>query len=398
MQQGMFNHYMNPEQLRMKSFASTIARIFPDGSAPLFALTGQAGRAHAKDIKHGYFSKTWEFKAFKAQQGAGVGDVTLEAGDNTKGIVARQIYYNTRTREIIRVLTRPTDTTLTVERGFGEVAQTAYLATDRWINIGTAHEQGSSRPSARSIQTKWFENYTQIWRNAWALTDTARASYAELGYKNVAENKRDCSMFHAQDIELSMLFGQKSIDTSGEAPITMTQGIVAGIQEYAPQNVTTAGATTDFDQLEDMLTPMFKYSTTGSSTKDRVLITGTRGNKVLNQIGRNHAQAQMTLDQTQMGMTFTTIKTFKGRVHIMEHPLFNGLEIDDMAVVLDLASIKLAYMEGRDTKREEYGVGGAAEGKQGIDAQGGSLTSEAAVEFISPFSCGVINGLTEGVG
>ncbi len=396
---GMFNHYMNPEQLRMKSFASSIARIFPDGTAPLFALTGQAGRATAKDIKHGYFSKTWEFKSASiAAAAAGATTLTMFTGSNTSGIVAKQIFMNTRTRENVRIDSVNSSTEVGVTRSFGTVAAAAILDTDRWVHIGTAHEQGSARPAARSIQTLWFENYTQIFRNAWALTDTARASLAEAGWKNPAENKRDCSMFHAQDIEATMLFGQKSIDTTGSTPLTTTQGIVDAIHEYAPDNVTTANATTNYDELEDMLTPCFKFNTSASSTKDRVLFTGSTGNKVLNQIGRNHAQAQMTLDQTQMGQTFTTIKTFKGRVHIIEHPMLNGLGYEDIAIVLDLAAIKLAYMSGRDTKPEEYGVGGSAEAKQGIDAMGGSLTSEAAVEFIAPYTCGIINGLTEGVG
>lgn len=395
---GMFNHYMNPEQLRKKSFASSIARIFPDGTAPLFALTGQAGRATAKGIKHGYFSKTWEFKTVTTDAGL-VGDATLTLNGTatTSGVVPKQIFMNIRTRENIRVDSVNSTTELGITRSFGTVAAAAINANDKWIHIGTAHEQGSARPSARSIQSQWFENYTQIWRNAWALTDTARASMAEAGWNNMAENKRDCSMFHAQDIEATMLFGQKSIDTGGSTPLTTTQGLVDAIHEYAPDNVTTANATTNYDELEDMLTPMFKYNTTASSTKDRLLFTGSQGNKVLNQIGRNHAQAQMTLDQTEMGQTFTTIKTYKGRVHIIEHPMFNGWGYEDLAVVLDLASVKLAYLSGRDTKAEEYGVGGAADAKQGIDAQGGSLTSEAAVEFIAPYTCGIINGLTEGV-
>lgn len=398
MSTGMFNHYMNPEQLRQKSFASTIARIFPDGTAPLFALTGQAGRAKAKDIKHGYFSKTWEFKTMTtASHTDSDTTINLNGASNTSGVLVKQVFMNIRTRENVRIDSVVSATQVTVTRSFGRVAAAAINTSDKWVCIGTAHEQGSQRPSARSIQAAWFENYTQIWRNAWALTDTARASMAEAGWNNLAENKKDCSMFHAQDIEASMIFGQASLDTSGSTPLSTTQGLVDAIHEYAPGNVTTAGATTNYDELEDMLTPMFKFNTSAASTKDRVLFTGSQGNKVLNQIGRNHAQAQMTLDQTQMGQTFTTIKTYKGRIHIVEHPMFNGWEYEDMALVLDLASVKLAYLEGRDTKAEEYGVGGAAEGKQGIDGRGGSLTSEAAVEFIAPYTCGIINGLTEGV-
>lgn len=396
---GMFNHYLNPEQLRRKSFASEIARIFPNGSAPLFALTGQSGRARAVQIEHGYFSKTWQFKAFTvgvADDAATTLTMQSTAGNDNSGIIAKQLFHNTRTREIIRVDAKTGNQAVTVTRGFGRVAAAAIQAADRWVQIGTAHEQGSARPAPRSIQAEYFRNYTQIWRNAWALTDTARASLNEAGYRDVAENRRDCAMFHSQDIEMGMVWGQKSLDTTGSTPISTTQGLVDAIHEYAPQNVQTAGSTTNYDELEDMLTPAFQQNTTASSSMDRLLFTGNEGSKVIQQIGRNHAQAQMTLGETTMGQVFRTIRTYKGNVHIVEHPMFNGYGIGDTALVLDIPSIKLAYLDGRDTRAEEYGVGGAAEGRQGIDAQGGSLTSEAAVEFLSPFSCALIYGLTEG--
>lgn len=394
---GMFNAYMNPEQLRQKSFASTIARIFPNGTAPLFALTGQAGRARAKDIKHGYFSKTWGFRNLKLAAGNNTVTSLDLAEGSTAGILVNSLWHNVRTRELIRITGITDGNTLAFTRSFGSVDASAIQATDQWINVGSAHKQGSARPQAKSVQAEWFENFTQIWRNAWALTDTARASLSEAGWTNVAEGRQDAMMFHSQDIEMSMFFGQKSFSNAGNEILTSTQGVIDAIYEYAPSNVKSAGATTNFDQFEDMLTPAFEFNTTGVSAADRILFTDSKGNKVINQIGRNHAQAQMTLDQTEMGQSFTTIKTFKGRVHVVEHPQFNGHGLEGVAVVLDLPSIKLAYMDGRETKSEEYGVGGAAQGVQGIDAVGGSLTSEAAVEFLSPFSCAVINGLTEGV-
>ena len=58
---GIFNTNLNPAELNTKSFAGTILRLFPNGSAPLFALTSQAGKSKAKASTHGYFSKTLTF-------------------------------------------------------------------------------------------------------------------------------------------------------------------------------------------------------------------------------------------------------------------------------------------------------------------------------------------------
>lgn len=406
MNTGTYTAYMNPQELNQSSFASQIMRMFPNGTAPLFALTGQTGKAKAKQIEHGYFSKTWRFSVLTLTAAAAAGDTTLTVA-STSGIVPGMVFHNVATRENLRVITVASATSVTVARGFGRIAADAIADAAELICIGSASEQGSARPAARSQKVQYLSNYTQIWRNAWAITNTAKASYAEAGYSNIAENKKDCAMFHSQDLETSLIFGQKSLDPQGGPngmPLHTTQGILDAIMQYAPDNVEAAGATTNFDQLEDMITPAFTYNTDPGGAKERVLITGAAGNKVLQQIGRNHANPQMMMDQNTMGMVFTRIKTYKGVVNVIEHPLFNGLPgIGDMALIVDLPSIKLAYMDGRDTKPEEYGLGGTAQHSAtgellgGIDAQGGSLTTEAAVEMVNPYSCAVITGLTEGV-
>lgn len=403
---GTFTAYMNPQELNQKSFASQIMRLFPNGTAPLFALTGQTGKSRAKQIEHGYFSKTWRFSTLTVSGATLAATTTLTVGSTT-GIVPNMIFHNVNTRENMRVLTVPDATSVTVQRGFGRIAATDIAAAEVLICIGSASEQGSSRPAARSQKTVYLSNFTQIWRNAWAITNTAKASYAEAGFSNIAENRKDCAMFHSQDMETSLIFGQKSLDTTGGPsglPLHTTQGILDAIMQYAPENVEAAAATTNFEQLEDLITPAFTYNSDPAGSKERVLVTGAEGNKVIQQIGRTHANPEMFLDQNTMGMVFTRIRTYKGIVNVIEHPLFNGLPgIGNMALVLDLPAIKMAYLDGRDTTPEEYGLGGTASHGvggnllAGIDAQGGSLTTEAAVEMTNPYSCAVITGLTQGV-
>lgn len=400
-QTGIFNSQTgNPAELNKRSFADTIMRRFPNGSAPLFAMTGQTGKATALSVTHGYFSKTMQFSLLTIDNGAGyvAGDLTFTVL-TTAGMVKGMVFHSTRTRENFLVVSIASGTSIVVQRSFGRIAAAALIDTDELIHVGNAHEQGSPRPTARRLSTVHIPNYTQIFRNAWALTDTARASMAEKGYSNIAESRSECSMFHAVDLESAMIWGQASIDTSGLTPIHSTQGIIDALSQYAPTHVQTANATTNFAELEDLITPAFLYSTNLGNNKERVLFTGAAGNKVLNDIGRKHANAEMVLSQNMMGMHFTSIKTYKGIIHIIEHPLFNGVgsDVASSALVLDMSAIQLAYLTGRDTKPEEYGVGGSADGSDGIDAVGGSLTTECAVEYINPASGVLINGLTLGV-
>ena len=396
MSTGLFNTTLNPAELNARSFAGTILRLFPNGSAPLFALSSQSGRSRAKSSTHGYFSKTLTFNVLTVPAGAYTDVITTFAGfaaASTAGLVPGAVLQNTRTGENVLVLTVVSGTEITVTRAFGRIAAAAMNSADKLIQIGTAYAEGSNRPTARRLATVYVPNYTQIFRNAWALTDTARASMSEMGYSNVAEDRKDCAMFHSIDIESSIIWGQPKMDTAGATPLHATQGIIDAMEQYAPGNTNAAAGTTTFAQWVALVEPAFAYSTDMSNPKERVLFGDAQAIRVINDIARLSGQVQISQNETSFGMHFTKFKFYKGTINIMEHPLMNGLGLAGTALIVDLPALKLAYMDGRDTKAEEYNTGGKVV-ENGIDAIGGSLTTEAAVELINPYSCALVTGLT----
>jgi hypothetical protein len=394
---GLFNiNTGNPAELNARSFAGQILRRFPNGSAPMFALTAATSKGKAKQSTHGYFTKVMSFHTL-VQAGSALSTDTPLTWPSTSGMTKGMLFYNPRTREIVRLSSDPpSGTTVNVTRGFGRVAAAAVNAGDSWIQVGTAFEEGSNRPTARRMTMAYIANYTQIFRNAWALTDTARASMAEMGYSNIAENRSDCAMFHSVDIESAMLWGQPYMDTSGSTPMHATQGIIDAMEQYCPQNTNTAASTTSFDQLVALAEPAFEYSTNVGNPKERIGYCDKVALRVMNQIGRASGQITMTQGETSFGMRFTRFDFYKGTINLVEHPLLNGLGVTGTMIVVDHPAIQLAYLDGRDTKPENYGIDQKS-ADNGQDAVGGSLTTELAVELINPFSCAVIDGLQQGV-
>lgn len=391
---GLFNATANPAELNSKSFAGTILRRAPNGSAPLFAMTALAKASKAKSSTHGYFSKTMVFATLVLA--AAVADDTTQAMEvaSTAGIVPTMVFYNQATGENVRVITVTDATNLVVQRGYGRIAAAAMSSGDKLLLVGNSHREGSARPTPRSVQAVYVANFTQIWRNSWALTDTARASYAEQGYSNIAENRWDCMNFHSIDIESSMFFGQAFMGTEQGQPLHATQGIIDAVREHAPLNVNAANATTSYDDLVDMLLPAFSSSSDMSDQTTRIVYCDATAMRVFQDIGRNYAEVTMSMPDAAYGQVFTEFKFFKGRIMLREHPLFNGIGAEGLAVAVDAPAIRLAYLDGRQTKQENFGVGGSFEGADGIDAQGGSITTEAAVELLNPQGCAVITGLT----
>ena len=393
---GIFNTNLNPAELNAKSFAGTILRLFPNGSAPLFALTSQAGKSKAKASTHGYFSKTLTFVKTTASAADAAGVTNLSVASSA-GMTVSMVLMNTRTRENYRVTAIPDATHVTVTRAFGRVVAAANIIGDNLICVGTAFMEGSDRPVARQLSTVYIPNYTQIFRNAWGLTDTARASLAEMGYSNIAESRKDCSMFHSIDAESAILFGQPKMDTSGSQPLHATQGIIDAIYQYAPNNVNAAGPTTNYDQLVALVEEAWTYSTDASNPKMRAGFCDSTAMKVMHQIARLSGQVEIMQSETTFGMQFTKFKFYKGEINLIEHPLMNALQTaaTGTLLVMDLPALKLAYMDGRDTIAEEYNINGKVI-PNGTDGVGGSLTSEFAVELINPYSCVYVTGLTAG--
>jgi hypothetical protein len=392
---GVFNTTINPSELNARSFAGTILRLFPNGSAPIFALTSMVGKSSAKSTTHGYFSKTMSFvKTTASSAVADTGEQEIPVA-STVGMVPSMVLQNVRTRENLRILSVDSATQITVTRAFGRVNAAAINSADVLLAIGTAHEEGSVRPLPRRITTTYVPNYTQIFRNAWALTDTARASLAEAGYSNITEDRKDCAMFHSIDIESAIIWGQPKMDTTGAQPVHATQGVIDALEQYAPENTNAALATTDYAQLVELVEPAFKYSTDLSNPKERLAFCDSTSLKVLHDIGRKSGQVQIMQDETSFGMQFTKFKFYKGTINLIEHPLFNGLG-QTMMLIMDMPALKLAYLNGRDTKAEEYNTGGKVV-ENGVDSVGGSLTTELAVELINPYACALVTGLTEGV-
>jgi len=395
---GVFNTSFNPAELNTRSFNAAILRLFPNGSAPLFGLTAQTKKRRAKASTHGYFTKTFTFPTLTMTAAAIAGDTTLTVASTT-GVVPGMVYQVPVTRELVVIVTVPNATSVTVTRAYGRIAAGAIGAADVLGGVGNSHAEGSLRPTARAITTVYIPNYTEIFRNAWAVTDTARASLTEAGFGNVTESRKDAMLFHATDIEMAAFFGQPqapAIPAGGTQPVHATQGIIDAVYQYAAGNIQVAGATTTYAQLVALLEPMFAFASNMGNAKERVGFVDAQALRVLNDIGRLSGQVEITLGETTFGLAFTSFRFYKGTIRLIEHPMFNGLpSMTGTMVVVDLPAIGLAYMEGRDAKVEEYGLGGKPV-TDGADSVGGSLTSELAVETINPLACGVISNLTAG--
>lgn len=376
-----------------KSFTGMITRLMPNGSAPLFGLTSMLKDETAVQVEHGFFTKTMIFPSVTINASQLAGDTTLTVVSTTN-IVPGMILRNQTTGEEFIVNTVPNGTSITVTRAVGTVAAAGMSAAQVCYQTGNAFEEGSNRPTALSIQSVRVTNYTQIFRNSWALTDTARATQVIAGDSNVAESRSECAAFHAVDIEKALFWSQKFSGTRNSQPFRKMDGLINQVTTNAAGNVTTAGATTNYTQLEAALDVCFNTVTDPKVANERVLFCGGAAKRVLNNIGRLNGTYQLVDGQTSYGLQFSTFRTSRGTFRMIEHPLFNSnTDWAKMAIAVDLSSFNLAYLGDRKTVSSEFGTKGQAL-ENGTDAIGGSLTTELTCLVKNPAANAIVYGLT----
>lgn len=395
MSTGLISTAVLPIDLARKSYSAMIARMQPNGTAPLFALTALLKDEAANGIEHGYYTKTMIFTSVTLSGAIADGATTTFPVTSTTDIVAGDLLRADTTGEIVRVVTVVSGTSLTVARAVGTTAGAAIASGVVLYHVGNAFEQGSVRPTAVSIQATRYINYTQIFRNSWALTKTLAALPMIAGDGQVAENKRDCASLHALAIEKALFWGQKFQGTVNGQPFQTMEGIVARVQAAAPTNVVTLGATTNWTQFEAALDPTLQTRMDTSSGNIRTMFVGGVARRVIHNICRLNSQYQIDGTETSWGMQIDTIRTPRGTFEIIEHPLFNAFGNSStwakMAVVVDLNAFGMAYL--RRTEHLEYNQNGTPV-DNGIDAQGGTLTTELTCLLKNPAAFGILFNFT----
>lgn len=397
---GTFNTSLLATDLAKKSFSSMITRLMPNGQAPLFGITSMLKEETAYQYEHGYYSKTMIFPSVTLGGGGQlIGDTTFTVLDTTN-IVPGMVLRVDSTGENVLVLTVPSSTSMTVRRGFGTVAAAAIAASVKLWMVGNAYEEASLRPSSIIITAARVTNYTQIFRNTWAVSGTTAATSVIAGGTPDAESRQDCAVLHAADIEKSLIYGQKYQGTLNSQPLHTMDGLLNIVATAVPGNIGAATASTNWTLLESLLDPAFNVTTDPKNPNMRALFVGGIARRVIHTICRLNSTYYIQDQRTEWGLQFDTIKTPRGQFNIIEHPLFNAYGATStwakMAIAVDLATFGLAYMQGRKTHNADFNGQGKPAVDNGVDAVGGTLTTELTCLVKNPAANLQITGFTAG--
>lgn len=385
--QGIFASDAHIVGNRRGDFAGTLLQIMPEGSAQLLALSAGMESADARDVIVTWFEESHiagrlDIASF-VTNGDGVGVVV----DDASSIVPGTILMNETSGEYVLVTASvPSTNTITVTRNITGTGAVTMLATDFLQRIGTAFEEGSSRPTAVVNLGYVRMNYCQIFRNSWDVTGTSRAVDFYVA-SPPAKNKADCALFHSEDIERSLLWGQKAIGTLNQKPFRMMDGMYSMITT----NVTPGAGSVSYADLDAFFQAVFSKNIKGKPN-ERIAFTGNKGLGILNDIAMNFRTSviELTPRMTEFGKKTTTWITPYGTVELMTHPLFTESPFfTGDILVLHPGAIRTRYL--RRTNIDNYDANGS---RAGVDADFGVYTTEMTCEYRAEITGGIFAGMT----
>ena len=262
------------------------------------------------------------------------------------------------------------------------------LEGERSYVIGSAHAQGTGYPETWKDQpyTTGF-GYTQIWKTAMAMTNTARATVLKYEPNEWARVWKEKLVEHKYDIEQSLLFGnQDSI-----AGTQYTEGAVPFISQYGNAfSLAIATKTADdfLDDLSNYLDPRY------NNTKATVFFCNTSVYNWLHKLGgyfsnnlninsNFSADLAVTGRKKVLGLDTTTIQTVYGDMNLVRNIHLDGTNVKMLGINMKHAKYRPLVGNGVNRDTSVY-VGVQTLENSGVDRRVDLILTEAGMEWSMP--------------
>tara|TARA_Y100000401_G_scaffold115495_1_gene119339 strand:- start:318 stop:1649 length:1332 start_codon:yes stop_codon:yes gene_type:complete len=238
--------------------------------------------------------------------------------------------------------------------------------------IGTSYAEGTGAPDVWSEELDNDYGYTQIFKTACEMSNTARATRYR-GYADEFQRIWNLKLReHKVDIERAMLFGQRA-STGG---IQYTEGIAGHVIKNGTANVDNSALSYSSGA------PYFRSSTTAELTYDRILSDfevvydpargGTDSKLALaslpvltffNKLGDGlfidssvgYGDSAMRYDVTQkdgrFGHKVLSVETIHGTMNMVKEPLFRGFS-SGFLMMVDLDHVAYRPLVGNGVNRD----------------------------------------------
>lgn len=377
---GIFSSQGGINAERLDSFNSKLFRSQLAGTAPIFALSSGSAQFQLTSKIHYWFMKQPYSSKLIASAAA---DNTATSITVDKGAVVEpsSVIMNTKNNEYMFV-SAVSGNTLTVVRGFAESTAAIVTQNDELLYLGTAKKEGSLAPNPKYRRGVPRMNYSQIFRNGWGTTRTAEYIKFITGNK-ATENKEDAVSMHAQDIEMALLLGRKSLNQVDGSEVLSTMD---GLMSIVKNNTALVAAAT-LDSIQEWMYSNFETCPEGVPN-ERVVMTSLNVLYILNKLIREAGSSYYPIGTATKvyGLDVYALQLpGMQEVKILAHPLFSQTEsLSKSMLIYHPGLIKIGYMTDAEIKDAT---------PVGMDGQANVITSELTLEYADENTGGVLSNI-----
>lgn len=377
---GIFSSQGGINAERLDSFNSKLFRSQLAGTAPIFALSSGSAQFQLTSKIHYWFMKQ-PYSSKLIASAAANNSATSITVDKGAVVEPSSVIMNTKTNEYMFV-SAVSGNTLTVVRGFAESTAAAVTQNDELLYLGTAKKEGSLAPNPKYRRGVPRMNYSQIFRNGWGTTRTAEYIKFITGNK-ATENKEDAVSMHAQDIEMALLLGRKSLNQVDGSEVLSTMD---GLMSIVKNNTALAAAAT-LDSIQEWMYSNFETCPEGVPN-ERVVMTSLNVLYILNKLIREASSSYYPIGTATKvyGLDVYALQLpGMQEVKILAHPLFSQTEsLSKSMLIYHPGLIKIGYMTDAEIKDAT---------PVGMDGQANVITSELTLEYADENTGGVLSNI-----
>ncbi len=279
-----------------------------------------------------------------------VGDVVLVPRTGEKMLVSS---INTGASPTTITVVRDVTGVMTGDTGAAGSGTAGVLVNnDDLLVIGTSFAEGSSSPQEKTWNETYPYNYTQIYKDAFGVSDTEERSELYTG-KDRPRLRLERGIEHKINLERSALFGDRYLNNANPANVYRYTG---GLTYFLQDNMVNAGGILTEPTMESWLQGVFAHV---GATDTRVLFASPLVISVLDMI----AVARLHLvprDET-FGITVRQWVTSHGVLNVIKHRLLETSPTGynttpagygGYAFAVDPTKVLFRYMNGRNTRLE----------------------------------------------
>ena len=397
---------------RPKNWRETILYLWPNGKAPLTALTAIMASEKTDDPEFYWWSK--KLPDMRATVTGVYTDSALTTAYVSGATAGTKLYFKMSANDVknfrvgMQVIARVSSdlsvdvngkVTARAENGANSYVEVTLLEdddnsttkdlsdTDVLLVVSSISEEGGETPESLLYDPTKFRNYTQIVRTSLKLTRTARKTRLRTG-DSYKEAKRECLEIHSVMLEKMWLFSIPTENTgTGGEPERTTGGVFYWGRQYAPQNVKdykvdktgTTWLSGGDDWIDEALEQYFRYAT------DPIGFAGSGAVLGLQKLAKNKGTMYFEPEADfGYGLKVNGLVSSFGEVPIKTHPLLSQEPtLRNTIVFVEPRNMRYRYIDDTMFVSQKEELGRSSSGKR-VDATIEEFLTEAGMEYHFP--------------